>query len=55
MSVDGIDIGIREPGTVLDPKRYSHKFKGPAVRYKIAVAIATGEIVWIHGSFPDGA
>jgi len=32
----------------------SFKFKGPGVRYKIAICILTGEIVWVIGPFPAG-
>ena len=33
---------------------YSHKFKGPGVRYEVGLCIRTGWIVWIHGPFPCG-
>jgi len=36
-------------------KWYSHKFKGPGVRYEIAICIQTGKIVWINGPYPCGA
>ena len=32
----------------------SHKFKGPGVRYELAVAIQTGYIVWTNGPFRAG-
>ena len=35
-------------------KWYSHKFKGPGVRYEIGVAIKSGDIVWIAGPYPCG-
>ena len=35
-------------------KWYSHKFKGPGLRYEIGVSIRTGDIVWFHGPFPAG-
>ena len=37
-----------------DPKWFSHKFKGPGLRYKVAVCIQTGHIVWYNGHFPPG-
>jgi hypothetical protein len=33
---------------------YSHKFKGPGLRYEVALNIMTGDIVWINGPFPCG-
>ena len=45
MPIDSTYFRIREPGPVMNPNWYSHKFKGPAMRYKIAVTIATEEIV----------
>ena len=33
---------------------YSHKFKRAGYRYKVALCIQTGEIVWINGPFPWG-
>lgn len=33
---------------------YSFKFKGPGVRYEVALCIRTGDIVWINGPFPCG-
>ena len=54
MSVDGTDFKIQEPGH-FDKAWYSHKLKGPGVRYKIAICIETGEIVWACGPFPCGS
>ena len=51
--MDGTDYCIQEQHP-FNPKWYSHKFWGPAVRYEIAISIATGWIVWIHGPFPAG-
>jgi hypothetical protein len=34
---------------------YSHKFKGPGLRYEVGVCIQTGDLVWINGPFPCGA
>jgi len=33
---------------------FSHKFKGPGVRYEVGLCIRTGDIVWINGPFPCG-
>ena len=33
---------------------YSSKFRGPGIRYEIAICILTGDIVWINGPFPCG-
>jgi hypothetical protein len=53
LSVDGTDFRIFN----LLPfwtGWFSHKFKGPGLRYKVALNIMTGDIVWIHGPFPCG-
>jgi hypothetical protein len=34
---------------------YSHKFKGPGVRYEVALCIQTGDIVWINGPYACGS
>ena len=54
VTVDGTDFKVREP-LPFSKKWYSHKFKGPGLRYEIAVCIKTGEIVWFNGPFPCGA
>lgn len=33
---------------------YSYKFRGPGLRYEVALCIRTGEIVWINGPFKPG-
>ena len=38
----------------LETARYSHKFKGPGLRYEVAITIATGYIVHINGPFRCG-
>jgi DDE superfamily endonuclease len=53
LTVDGTDFWIYEP-TPFDPKWFSHKINGPAVRYEVAVCIKTGWIVWVNGPFPAG-
>ena len=53
VSVDGMDFRMREPRP-FDPRWFSHKFNGPALRYEIAISISTGWIVWVMGPFPAG-
>lgn len=53
VSIDGTDFKIQEPQH-WSPAWYSHKFKGPGVRYEVALAIRTGHMVWINGPFPCG-
>ena len=52
MSIDGTDCRIEEPSP-FDEKWYSHKFKGPGIRYEVGVAI-NGNIVWVNGGYPCG-
>lgn len=33
----------------------SHKFKGPGLRYEVAVSILGGDVVWVNGPFACGA
>jgi hypothetical protein len=53
MTVDGTDCRINEP-TPFEKKWYSHKFKGPGLRYEVGVCIQTGYICWVNGPFPCG-
>lgn len=55
VTVDGTDFRILEP-TPFNKVWFSHKrkIKGPALRYEIAISIATGDIVWYNGPFPPG-
>ena len=53
-SVDGTDCQIFEQ-TPFDGKWCSHKFKGPGLRYEVAICIVTGHMVWIFGGFPCGS
>ena len=53
MSVDGTDYKIREP-TKFSPKWYSHKFRGPGLRYEIGLSIQTDTIAWTNGPFEAG-
>ena len=52
VSIDGTDCRIEEPSP-FDEKWFSHKFKGPGVRYEIGIAV-NGNIVWVHGGFLCG-
>ena len=40
--------------TNFDPKWYSHKFRGPGLRYEVGLCIRTGHIVWAYGGLPCG-
>ena len=56
-SVDGVDFEIQKPGPytkVYSDRWFSHKFKGPGLRYEIMIAIQTGDIVSLYGPFPCG-
>ena len=53
VTIDGTDFRIKEPSP-FDPGWYSHKFKGPGVRYEVGVCIATGWIVWLNGPYMAG-
>ncbi len=33
---------------------YSHKLKGPGLRYELGVSIGQGNIIWVHGPWPCG-
>lgn len=52
--MDGTDCRIFEP-TPFSPCWYSHKFKGPGLRYEVGLNIRTGDIIWAHGGYPCGA
>ena len=53
VSVDGTDFEIYQ-WQPFWKGWYSHKFKGPGLRYEVGICIMTGDIVWIHGPFPCG-
>ena len=53
ITVDGTDFKICEP-TPFNRMWYSHKFKGPGLRYEIGVSIQGGDIVWTNGPFACG-
>lgn len=50
LSVDGTDCHIEEPRP-FERKWFSQKFKGPGVKYKVALDVLTGNCVWINGPF----
>lgn len=53
VSLDGVDFKIKEP-IPFSRKWFSHKFKGPGLRYEIGLNIRSGYIVWKHGGYPCG-
>ena len=57
LSFDCTDLEIVEPSPYnrkVSKRWYSHKFKGPGLRYEIAIVISTGLIAWVNGPFPCG-
>ena len=57
ITVDGTDFRIQEPypwEKEFNRFFYSHKFKGPGLRYEVGICIKTGYLVWFHGPFPCG-
>ena len=57
VSVDEVDFEITEPypyDREWSRRCFSPKFKGPGVRYEIALCILTGDIVWVNGPFACG-
>lgn len=55
ITVDGTDFRIFPPNDGDNRTSwYSHKFKGPAVRYEVAVSIHSGDIVWTSGPWRAG-
>ena len=53
VTVDGTDLKIQEPKP-FDRALFSHKFKGPWVRYLVAVSVIKGYIVWVDGPYMCG-
>jgi hypothetical protein len=51
ITIDGTYFSIYEP-THFSTEWFPHKFKGPGVRYELAISIRGGNIVHIHGPFP---
>ena len=54
ISIDGTDCMIPEQFP-FDGMWYSHKFKGPGLRYEVGICILTRRMVWIMGGYPCGA
>jgi hypothetical protein len=57
VSVDGVDcqvVGATLHSGAPDSAYYSHKFKGPALRYEVAVSILSSDIVWVAGPYLPG-
>ena len=54
MSLDGTDFRIKEPRP-FNHQWYSHKFKGPGVRYEVGISISNSWISWVNGPFPCGS
>lgn len=52
-SVDGTDFKIEEPQPFAC-KWFSHKFKGPGVRYEVSLSLEGCDIVYVNGPFPCG-
>ena len=53
LSVDGTDCRIYERYP-FKCKWYSHKFKGPGLRYEVGMCMFRDEICWVTGPFPCG-
>lgn len=51
--MDGTDFRIPEP-TPFWSGWFSHKFKGPGLRYEVGLNIQNGWICWIKGPFAPG-
>ena len=54
VTVDCSDFQIEEPAP-FNHKWFSHKFRGPGLRYELAVSLRGGDIVWAHDPFPCGS
>jgi len=63
VSIDCIDCqfqqilidNLEKPGKKMVNKAlYSFKFRGPALRYEVAVSLLSNDIVWINGPFCPG-
>ena len=54
VTIDGTDFRIQEPKQ-FSSRWFSHKFKGPGLRYEVAVSINGGDIVHTNGPFPCGS
>ena len=55
--MDGTDFRIKGkllPDGKPDKRLYSYKFKGPGLRYEVAVTVRSSDIVWIAGPYLPG-
>ena len=53
ISVDGTDFEINEP-IPFSTKWFSKKHNGPGLRYEIALALYSNQVVWFSGPHPCG-
>jgi hypothetical protein len=56
-SIDGVDFRVKEKkllNGMPDPKYYSFKFKGPGLRYLVAMSIRSSDIVFVSGPYLPG-
>lgn len=53
LTVDGTDFRIPEPSPFWSGW-FSHKFKGPGLRYEVGLNIQNGWICWTKGPFAPG-
>ena len=51
ITVDCTDCSIEEPHPFCHVY-FSHKYRGPAYKYEVAVSICGGDIVWVSGPWP---
>ena len=51
ITVDCTDCPIEEPHPFCHVY-FSHKYRGPAYKYEVAVSIRGGDIVWVSGPWP---
>ena len=57
VSVDGVDFEIQEPFPYVRGVSqiwFSHKFKGPGLRYEVGICIKSGHCVWLNGPYACG-
>lgn len=49
-----MDFQISEP-MPFSSEWFSHKFKGPGLKYEVALALFSSRIIWHYGPFPCGS
>lgn len=54
LSIDGTDCMVNEP-MPFNKMWFSHKFRGPGLRYEVGVSNGSGRLVWANGPFPAGS